>query len=117
MVKKNLMGSLNQAQIDTMLSKNYPDIVQIMKRVRLDKSIKDCDKKMIEQQLINLCGALYYTEKYELRLGTWTKGSVYSEKRQQVSDGPTIYNETIFTVVSSGKRSKWVVYIDLPIVV
>lgn len=115
MAKKNLMGSLNQAQIDAMLSRNYPDIVQLMKRVRMDNTVKDGDKRMIEQQLISLCGALHYAEEYELRLGTWRKGSVYSENRQLASEGPTIHNETIFTVVSSGERSKWVVYIDLPI--
>lgn len=117
MAKKNLMGSLNQAQIDAMLSKNYPDIVELMKRVRMDKTIKDGDKVMIEQQLISLCGALYSANKYELRLGMWRKGSVYSEERQMISEGPTIHNETIFTVVSSGERSRWVVYIDLPIAV
>lgn len=117
MAKKNLMGSLNQYQIDAMLSRTYPDIVQIMKKVRVDKNVKDDDKRMIEQQLISLCGALYYVEKYELRLGMWRNGSVYSESRQLVSEGPTIHNETIFTVVSSGERSRWVVYIDLPIAV
>lgn len=115
MVKKNLMGSLNPAQIDALLSKNYPDIVNIMKRVRMDSSIKEDDKEMIQQELINLCGALYYANQYELRLGMWRKGNVYSAERQKVSEGPTIHNETIFTVVSSGERLRWVVYIDLPI--
>lgn len=115
MAKKNLMGSLSQAQIDTMLSKNYPEIVRIMKKVRTDNRVSGRDKEMIEQQLISLCGALYSTQKYELRLGKWQNGSVYSEKRRLAADGPTIQNETVFTIVSSGERSKWVVYIDLPI--
>lgn len=115
MAKKKLMESLNQAQIDAMLSRNYPDIVQLMKRVRMDNTIKDSDKRMIEQQFISLCGALYSADEYELKLGTWRKGNVYSANRQLVSEGATIHNETIFTIVSSGKRSRWVVYIDLPI--
>lgn len=115
MGNNNLMGSLSTAQLDTMLSRRYPDIVQIMKRVRMASGVNYGDKEMIEQQLISLCCALHSANKYELRLGTWRKGNVYSVERQRASEGPTIHNETIFTIVSSGERSCWGVYIDLPI--
>lgn len=115
-MNKNILNSLNQNQIDALLSQNFPDVVALMKKARNDKRISKKDKQMIEQQLITLCGSLHDAAKYELKVGVWRDGDVYSDERASVANGRTIRNETIFTIVSK-KHRRWLVYIDLPVAV
>lgn len=106
---------LNQKQRELLLSENFPDVVEIMKKVRENEDIDDLDKKMIEGQLINLCGELHNARTYKLKVGTWSNESVYSDERASAARGQTIRNETIFTIVSRKKHRDWLVYIDLPV--
>lgn len=114
---KNILNYLTQEQTDDLISKMFPDIVEVMKKVRKDWQIEKADREMIEQQLIILCGVLHDARKYDLELGVWRDGDVYSAKRAEAANGPTIRNETIFTIVPNGKKRKWLVYIDLPVAV
>lgn len=116
-MNKKIINNMSQNQIDALLSQKFPDVVDIMKKVREDKRIKKADKRMIEQQLISLCGSLHRANKYHLKLGVWRDRDVYSAERAVAANGPTIQNETLFTIVSCKKQLIWVVYIDLPIAV
>lgn len=98
------------------LDEIHPQVSAILDQVRNSDKISKDDKHMIEQQLLSMCGTLNEVQSYTIILGRWKKNDVYSDKRAKEADNnKTIRNETVFTIISYGKRKHWTVYIDLPI--
>lgn len=98
------------------LDELHPQVASIIAQVRSSHQISQADKSMIEQQLLSMCGTLNEVKTYTIIPGRWKKNDVYSDLRAKEADeNKTIRNETVFTIISYGKRKHWTVYIDLPI--
>lgn len=94
----------------------HPEIKSMIDQVKASSVIDELDKKMIEQQLLSMAGTLNESSSYTLVLNRWRGGNPFSAEREQVSqEEKTIRDETIFTIVSYGRRNNWTVFVDLPI--
>lgn len=98
-----------------MMEDVHPKIKAIIDQVNSSTRVDHKDKKMIENQLISMAATLNEAKNYELVIGHWRKESTYSVEREAVAAKKTIRNETIFTIVSNGRRKMWTAYVDLPI--
>lgn len=108
--------NLDLMEMYSRLEELHPAVYNIIRQVREAPKVSKADKKMIENQLISMCGTLNEVKTYDIICGRWRKNDVYSEKRAKVAEeNKTIRNETVFTIISHGKRNHWTVYIDLPI--
>lgn len=100
------------------LAEVHPQIKAIIDQVKASLVIGKLDKKMIEQQLISMAGTLNEAKNYTLVLGNWRGGNPCSAERERISlEEKTIQYETIFTIVSYGRKKDWTAYVDLPITV
>lgn len=100
------------------LAEVHPQIKAIIDQVKASLVIGKLDKKMIEQQLISMAGTLNEAKTYTLVLGNWRGGNPCSAERERISlEEKTIQYETIFTIVSYGRKKDWTAYVDLPITV
>lgn len=112
----NKNGHIDYATAFKLLSQRHPKVCSVIEQVRKSSQIGAADKRMIQEQLVAMCITLNCAEKYALHMGEWENGNAYSGKRAQlVQERRTIRNETVFTIVSGGKRKHWDVYVDLPI--
>lgn len=100
------------------LSLVHPQIKEIIDQVNASDVIEKLDKKMIEQQLISMACTLNEAKSYVLVLNRWRGGNPCSAERERISlEEKTIQYETIFTIVSYGRKKDWTAYVDLPITV
>lgn len=98
------------------LTEVHPQVKKIIDQVKESNAISKMDKGMIVQQLIIMAGTLNEAKTYTLVLGRWRTNNTYSEERERVSrEEKTIQNETIFSIISYGRRKNWTAYVDLPI--
>lgn len=98
------------------LSAVHPQIKEIIDQVNASFVIDKLDKKMIEQQLISMACTLNEAKGYTLVLNRWRGGNPCSAERERVSlEEKTIRYETIFSIISYGRKKNWTAFVDLPI--
>lgn len=98
------------------LSLVHPQIKEIIDQVNTSAVIDKLDKKMIEQQLISMACTLNEAKSYTLVLDRWRGGNPCSAERERVSmEEKTIRYETIFSIISYGRKKNWTAFVDLPI--
>lgn len=96
---------LDVFEVLSRLDEVHPQVSAILDQVRNSYEIGKADKHMIEQQLLSMCGTLNEIQSYTIILGRWKKDDVYSDRRaKEAADNKTIRNETVFTIISYGKR-------------
>lgn len=97
------------------LSEVHPQVKEIIDLINY-APINKLDKRMIEQQLLSMAATLNEAKTYTLVLDRWRGDNTYSAERERVSrEEKTIRDETIFSIISYGRRKNWVAYVDLPI--
>lgn len=101
------------------LAELYPQVAEIIRQVKESRNVDKFDKGMIEDQLISMCCTLNEAKEYNIVLGRWRNGKddpTYSLQRKRVAEEEkTIRNETVFTIVSYGRKKNWTAFVDLPI--
>lgn len=98
------------------LSKDHPEIYEIINQIKLSMLVDKMDKEMIEQQLISMACTLNEAKNYTLVLNRWNRGNPMSvERKREIKDMRIIQDETIFTIASYSRKKDWIAYIDLPI--
>lgn len=100
------------------LAEVHPQVKAIIDQVKESSQISKLDKRMIEQQLLSMAGTLNEAKSYTLILNLWQTNNTYSAERERASmEERTVQDETIFTIVSYGRKKDWTAYVDLPITV
>lgn len=101
------------------IKEDHPQISEIINQVRNSPTITNDDKRLFEKELLTMASVLYDVKNYTLIVGKWGglwNASGYSmERLRAAKEEKTVVNETIYTIVSYGRRNNWAAYVDLPI--